>query len=136
MKKIIFLPILIIVVAIFSILIISINNGVNLAKLNSMNHDINVLEDSIALYYLNNGNIPIKDKINFEHSINPNDNNSYYKIDLSKLESIYLNYGKMKNEQDFYIINEESHTIYYFSGVEYKGKIYYTKDVNYTLVED
>lgn len=136
MKKIIFLPILIIVVAIFSILIISINNGVNLAKLNSMNHDINVLEDSIALYYLNNGNIPIKDKINFEHSINPNDNNSYYKIELSKLESIYLNYGKMKNEQDFYIINEESHTIYYFSGVEYKGKIYYTKDVNYTLVED
>ena len=42
----------------------------------------------------------------------------------------------MKNEQDFYIINEESHTIYYFSGVEYKSKIYYTKDVNYTLVED
>ena len=138
MKKIIFLPILIIVIAIaiFSILIVSINNGVNLSKLNSMNHDINVLEDSIALYYLNNGNIPIKDKINFEHSINPNDNNSYYKNDLSKLENIYLNYGKMKNEQDFYIINEESHTIYYFSGVEYKGKIYYTKDVNYTLVED
>ena len=136
MKKIIFLPILIIVIAIFSILIVSINNGVNLSKLNSMNHDINVLEDSIALYYLNNGNIPIKDKINFEHSINPNDNNSYYKIDLSKLENIYLNYGKMKNEQDFYIINEESHTIYYFSGVEYKGKIYYTKDVNYTWVED
>lgn len=136
MKKIIFLPILIIVIAIFSILIVSINNGVNLSKLNSMNHDINVLEDSITLYYLNNGNIPIKDKINFEHSINPNDNNSYYKIDLSKLENIYLNYGKMKNEQDFYIINEESHTIYYFSGVEYKGKIYYTKDVNYTLVED
>ena len=114
MKKIIFLPILIIVIAIFSILIVSINNGVNLSKLNSMNHDINVLEDSITLYYLNNGNIPIKDKINFEHSINPNDNNSYYKIDLSKLENIYLNYGKMKNEQDFYIINEESHTIYYF----------------------
>ena len=136
MKKIIFLPILIIVIAIFSILIVSINNGVNLSKLNSMNHDINVLEDSITLYYWNNGNIPIKDKINFEHSINPNDNNSYYKIDLSKLENIYLNYGKMKNEQDFYIINEESHTIYYFSGVEYKGKIYYTKDVNYTLVED
>ena len=79
MKKIIFLPILIIVIAIFSILIVSINNGVNLSKLNSMNHDINVLEDSIALYYLNNGNIPIKDKINFEHSINPNDNNSWIK---------------------------------------------------------
>ena len=103
MKKIIFLPILIIVIAIFSILIVSINNGVNLSKLNSMNHDINVLEDSIALYYLNNGNIPIKDKINFEHSINPNDNNSYYKIDLSKLENIYLNYGKMK-EIIIYII--------------------------------
>lgn len=132
MKKVIFIPI---VIAIFIVLIASINNGVSLSKLNSMSQDIEVLDDNIALYYLNYGYIPIKDKINFEHSINPNDNDLYYEIDLSKLESIYLNYGKMKSQDDFYIINEASHTIYYFKGVEYKNKIYYTRDVNYTLVE-
>lgn len=132
MKKVIFIPI---VIAIFIVLIVSINNGVSLSKLNSISHDIEVLDDNIALYYLNYGYIPVKDKINFEHSANPNDNDLYYKIDLSKLESIYLNYGKMKSQDDFYIINEASHTIYYFKGVEYKNKIYYTRDVNYTLVE-
>lgn len=132
MKKVIFIPI---VITIFIALIVSINNGVSLSKLNSMSQDIEVLDDNIALYYLNYGYIPVKDKINFEYSTNPNDNDLYYKIDLSKLESIYLNYGKMKNQDDFYIINEASHTIYYFKGVEYKNKIYYTRDVNYTLVE-
>ncbi len=132
MKKVIFIPI---VIAIFIVLIVSINNGVSLSKLNSMSQDIEVLDDNIALYYLNYGYIPVKDKINFKYSANPNDNDLYYKIDLSKLESIYLNYGKMKSQDDFYIINEASHTIYYFKGVEYKNKIYYTRDVNYTLVE-
>lgn len=135
MKKVIFIPILIVVIAIFVVLISSINNGISLSKLNSMNHDIEILDDNIALYYLNYGYIPIKEKIIFEHSINPNDNEIYYEIDLSKLENIYLNYGKMKNEDDFYIINEESHTIYYFKGIKYKNNMYYTRNINYTLVE-
>lgn len=132
MKKVIFVPILI---AIFVVLIVSINNGVSLSKLNSMSQDIEVLDDNIALYYLNYGYIPVKNEVDFEYSINPNDNDLYYEIDLSKLENIYLNYGKRKSDEDFYIINEESHTIYYFKGVKYKNEIYYTRDVNYTLVE-
>lgn len=132
MKKVIFV---LIVFLIFVVLIFSINNGVSLSKLNSMSQDIEVLDDNIALYYLNYGDIPIKDEIDFEHAINPNDNNLYYEIDLSKLENIYLNYGKRKCDEDFYIINEASHTIYYYKGIEYKDKIYYTRDVNYTLVE-
>ncbi len=135
MKKVIFIPILIIVIIIFIVLIDSISHGVNLSKLNSMIQDIEVLDDNIALYYLNYGYIPVKDKIEFEHSVNPNDNEFYYEIDLSKLENIYLNYGKRKSDNDFYIINEASHTIYYFKGIEYQNKTHYTKEVNYTLVE-
>lgn len=135
MKKIVWFLMLIIVFVIFIVLVISINNGISLAKLNQMNQDIEVLEDSIALYYLNYGYIPIKEKIDFEASINPNDDDIYYEIDLSKLENIYINYGKRKSENDFYIINEASHTIYYFKGVKYKNQIYHTRNVNYTLVE-
>lgn len=72
--------------------------------------------------------------------LNPNDGNIYYVISLDKLNSyinaqISLKYGsgnKEKNYEnnsysgsDVYIINEQSKTIYYTSGIEYKGIIYY-----------
>lgn len=136
MKKVIFGMTILIVILIFLGLIISIKNGIEMSKVNSMCEDIDILEDKIALYYLNYGYIPIKDKVNFENWVNPNDSDEYYKIDLDKLDNIYLNYGQeSKVENDFYIINNESHTIYYFKGIEYKNKNHYTKDVNYTLVE-
>lgn len=133
MKKIIFGLILIII---FIGLVFSIKVGVDLSRLNSMNEDIEILDDKIAIYYLNYGCIPIKDKVEFKNSSNPNDNDVYYEIDCEKLDNIYLNYGrKIKNKNDYYIINELSHTIYYFNGIEYKNKKYFTTDVDYTFVD-
>lgn len=134
MKKVFFV---LIIILIFVQIVISINLGVSLSKLNYMYEDIDILDDKIAIYYLNNGSIPIGDEIQFENSINPNDNDVFYKIDITKLDDIYLNYsGKKDADGDFYIINEQSHTIYYYAGVKYKGKIYFTKDANYELVEE
>lgn len=125
-----------IVIIIFIGLIFSIQMGIDLSRINSMNEDIDILDDKIAIYYLNHGNIPVKNKVKFENSSNPNDNDVYYEIDFEKLDNIYLNYGrKIKNENDYYIINELSHTIYYFNGIEYKNKKYFTTDVDYTLVK-
>lgn len=125
-----------IVIIIFIGLIFSIQMGIDLSRLNSMNEDIDILDDKIAIYYLNHGNIPVKNKVKFENSSNPNDNDVYYEIDFEKLDNIYLNYGrKIKNENDYYIINELSHTIYYFNGIEYKNKKYFTTDVDYTFVK-
>ena len=110
---------LIILISIFLIILVilinSIKSTIELNELSNMFKDIDVLEDKIAMYYLNNGIIPIKSKIeDFTNSVNPNDNSNYYEIDLDKLEDIDLYYGKRyKNEKDIYIINEESHTIYY-----------------------
>ena len=89
MKKVIYGITLIIIVLIFIVLIISIKNGIELSKLNSMYEDIDVLEDKIALYYLDYGNIPIKENIKFNYSINPNDSNNFYEIDIEKLDNIY-----------------------------------------------
>ena len=136
MKKIIFGIIFLITILILVVLIISINNGIELSKINSMFEDIDVLDDKIALYYLNYGYIPIKERVEFNNSINPNDSENFYEIDIDKLDNIYLNYGqKNKGENDFYIINDESHTIYYFEGIEYKNEKYYTQNIRYTLVE-
>lgn len=132
---------LIILISIFLIILVilinSIKSTIELNELSNMFKDIDVLEDKIAMYYLNNGIIPIKSKIeDFTNSVNPNDNSNYYEIDLDKLEDIDLYYGKRyKNEKDIYIINEESHTIYYYDGIEYNGYKFFSKELDYMNVE-
>lgn len=132
MKKITLAIIILISIIVFCGITNAINDGIDLAKVNAMYEDIETLEDKIALYYLDYGYIPVKEKRNFNNSINPNDNDVYYEIDLNKLDNIYLNYTQ---KEDCYVINEESHTIYYLSGIDYKNEKIYTKNVNYTLVD-
>lgn len=78
---------------------------------------------------------------------NPNDGNIYYVISLNNLNSymnaqISLRYGSGNKQEsydgneysgsDVYIINELSKTIYYTSGVEYKGVTYYRLPESFT----
>lgn len=107
-------------------------------KLNSVYKDIETLEDKINIYYLDNGNLPVKENslIDFYmFSQNPNDNKNYYQIDLNKLENVKLSYGNELTEKDVYIINEQSHTIYYYKGIECQGKTIYTKNLDYEYVD-
>ena len=78
--------------------------------------------------------------------LNPNDGNIYYVISLSNLNAhmnaqISLKYGSGNKEKnydneysgsDVYIINEQSKTIYYTSGVKYKGVTYYRLPESFT----
>ena len=90
------------------------------------------------MYYLNYGYLPINKERPAEFTdkaINPNDSEEYYEIDLSVLENLDLVYGeKMLGEDDVYIINQRSHTIYYVKGVTYNEKIYYTKKLDYEKI--
>ena len=78
---------------------------------------------------------------------NPNDGNIYYVISLTNLNSymnaqISLRYGEGNKQEtydgneysgtDVYIINEQSKTIYYVNGVEYKGITYYRLPESFT----
>ena len=116
-----------------------VTNGVQIMKLNNMYKDIRILENKISLYYLDNGTLPIKGEsiIYFsKKAINPNDNENYYEIDLERLEDLNITYGKgFFGINDKYIINEQSHTIYYYSGIEYKDEILFTRDLNYEYVD-
>lgn len=114
--------ILLIIVATVSF---SSKNGIDMKKMNNMYTDIILLEDKVALYYLEHGTIPAKgaallpDEIPDEiKTYNPNDNENYYKLDLDLLENVDLNYAiDASNVRDIYIINEKSHAIYYLKGV-------------------
>lgn len=131
---------------------ISININTYMEKKERINleTDILKLQEEIDNYYNKNNALPIINE--YTNTVllkkNINDNDKYYVIDLSKLTNLNLNYGadynKIENKQeiidnlfDIYIINEQSHTIYYPKGVQYKGKFYYTiEDKNNTKIGD
>lgn len=136
-KKILKLIIFLIVIFIGSGIIYNfVKRGIDLSKLNNLYKDINILEERISMYYLNNGDIPIKnEKIEFYNSINPNDNNEFYELNLDKLENLSLNYGNRElGNDDIYIINKQSHTIYYKKGIFYNG-MNYTRNLKYEKVK-
>lgn len=137
-NKVVFCIVLIIAFVILIELVQYVTNGVQRTKLNNMYIDIKMLDNRITLYYLDNGDLPTKSqKIDFiDKSINPNDNENFYEIDMSKLENLELSYGKRNfGEKDFYLINENSHTIYYYSGIEFEDEIYYTRKIIYKKAE-
>lgn len=122
-------------------------SGLELQKATNMYNDIEQIQSKVDDYYIKNNELPIiKDlgEISFSNSKNVNDDENYYVIDLSKLGSMSLNYGKdfenIKNSHtlgiytDLYIINEKTHTIYYLEGIKFENKIYYTKQIEYTEI--
>lgn len=62
MKKITLALIILISIIVFCGITNAINDGIDLAKVNAMYEDIETLEDKIALYYLDYGYIPVKEK--------------------------------------------------------------------------
>lgn len=134
-KSILLVILLIAIIYIFAIIYNTVQSGIDLNRLNNVYKDIDILEERILMYYLDNGNLPKTGEIiNFTHGINPNDNENYYEIDLNVLENLSLNYGNKKSKEDIYIINEQSHTIYYMQGVNYNNEKFYTRNLDYTEI--
>lgn len=140
---------IVIMLIISSIILYNAKTGIGTRHLNNMYNDIRVLKDRVDIYYSKYGKIPtigqaytnIPSEIS---KINPNDNNNYYVIDLESLENLTLNFGRgykaYKNEQkedenDIYIINEQSHNIYYVKGTVLDEKTYYTVPGEYNKID-
>ena len=101
----------------------SINNKSD--KYNRMVSDINRLKDQVLIFYNKYGEIP-----KTERTITIN-GKEYSEIDLSKLDSITLNYGKNYGEEDLleetsdvYAIDSNLN-IYYIKGIEKEGQLYH-----------
>lgn len=118
---------------------VNVNTYTKRKQKTNLETDIIKLKEEISHYYSENKSLPIINKYTNVEMLekNINDNENYYIIDLSKISELDLNYGKdysiIENKEeiindllDIYIINEQSHTIYYPKGIEYDGKIFYT----------
>lgn len=133
---------IIIMVIIAGTLIYGINNNADVKRLKNLYSDIEVLQDKVSNWYNTNGAIPGEPYENADKiteifnagQIGQDDGETYYKIDVQVFDNLTLNYGKghinNEDEDDIYIINEESHKIYYLKGIKSDGKIYYTNEVN------
>ncbi len=134
------LVITIVVMLILSFTIsINANDYIERTKKTNLDTDLQRLQEKVEIYYSKNKEIPVLNKYTNVAMLEKkeNDNENYYVIDLDKLEGIELNYGKdfekakqiegeISDLLDIYIINEESHVIYYPKGVKFDNKIYYT----------
>lgn len=139
---------IVIMMIISSVILYNAQTGLDTRALNNMFNDITILKNKVDIYYAQYRALPIIKTLytNVEKikNINVNDNENYYVVDLEALENITLTYGKdykaykgtpSNSKTDLYIINEQSHTIYYVAGVKLDEKTYYTTVSEYTKVE-
>lgn len=119
----------------------------------NMQSDITQINEKVNTYYAKNGTLPILNlyrDIGMIYSVrNPNDNNNYYVIDLNAIGLGELNFGingyleairinkntpiEVTNKiRDIYIINEQSHTVYYPNGITVGSQTAYCLLEEYT----
>lgn len=141
----------VILLIVTNIIIYNVKDNLGIETLRNMQSDIEKLNDKVANYYAQYGEIPANRQVEYT-TINQIktaglisekiDTGKFYIIDLSAIENLTLTYGKdynkiksemteqeIQNLEDIYIINEASHNIFYVKGIEIKGEKFYT---NYT----
>ena len=138
----------IIILIITGMIVYSAKDSVYVKNLTNMRNDISNLKDKVSLYYSEYGEIPAEtedpDISNLQSAgvIGANDTGKFLIIELENLDGLTLNYGKdyekykandytnLTDLTDIYIINENSHNIFYVQGVSVKEndgtKMYYT----------
>ena len=136
----------IILLILTNVLIYNARDMVYVKNLTGLYNDIGLLREKIAEYYNEYGELPAKTEYTNTNRLSGilsrnNDTGKFYVIDLEAMNGITLNYGKdyekiksdstnVNSYTDLYIINENSHNIFYVQGinVEENGIIttYYT----------
>ncbi len=120
-------------------------SSLELSKLTKLENDIQSLNDRVSAYFVENEKLPIYQEAGVQtkddlrtvlNDMSVNDGEIYYVIDTDLLDNITLNYGSKyrTSTQDRFIINEESHVIYYIKGIVYDGEEYHTTGANPAVI--
>lgn len=139
---------IIIIFILTGMLVYNAQDSADIQIVTDLYNDIGLLQDKVSEFYEKYGEIPANIKYtNIDNLKNANilsasyDTGDFYVIDLEAMEGITLNYGKdyeqVKNNPssantytDIYIINENSHNIFYVAGITVSennsSKTYYT----------
>lgn len=135
------LVITIVVMIIITATVVSLaTNNLKTKDLANMYADIKSLDDKIAVFYNQYGSLPVKEQFtgyaSFKTVANPNDDkDGYYVIDINKLDSLVLTKKLTWQNDDVYIINTKTHTIYYPKGVVFDGETYYRLSGEYSKID-
>ncbi len=127
----------IIILIILSTIFFNVTSKMRAQELDNLYNDLTILSDKVNIYYNKYGNLPIKEEYTQISNIpteilNPNDYGKYYIVDLSAMENLSLNTAV--TEENVFVVNEGSHTVYFPSGVNLDGVIYYRLPEEYTEV--
>ena len=137
---------IIILLILTNMLIYNTQDNIHIKALTNLYNDIELLREKVSEYYNEYGKIPAKIQYTNISALSnvlstKNDTGDYYVIDLEAMQGITLNYGKdyenikkdeinADNYTDVYIINENSHNIFYVKGIniteDNNTKTYYT----------
>lgn len=143
---------IILVITIMVLMVLSIQVYMNLKPVTEIKIyenfrvDIANIEMFVEDFYKNSNKLPAVEKYEQDLSMltekvkNPNDGDVYYVLDLDEMilesgEKLDISLGKQgfedyksgnKTNKDIYVINAETHTIYYLEGVKLDGEKFYT----------
>ena len=144
-----------VILVLTNVVIYNVKSNLKTQNIKSLQTDISNLREKISTYYSQYGEIPANKEYTNTGNINvissAVDTGKFYVIDLSALDNITLNYGmdyeKIKSGEvtdvntlsDLYIINKDSHNIFYVEGVTLDNQTFYTdyttSDVDTEAVE-
>lgn len=120
------------------------------SKMVALAVDLEEMEDLVSSYYINNDELPIdkaskwtgtsladeidegKDDLLEDLSLNHDEDDDFYKVDISKLDIETLSRGIGKDEDgnedtiDIFVVAEESFNVYYLRGEEIDGEYYFS----------
>lgn len=141
----------IVILILTSIILYNVKDNLGIQNLKSMQTDIENLRDKVSSYYNQYGKIPANTEVAYTNIEKIKDagvisavvdtEGKFYVIDLSAMENVTLTYGKEYEEikngkattaeqvnalEDLYIINEDSHNIFYVKGITLDGEKFYT----------
>ena len=139
-----------VIMIITGVILYNVQSNLKLEKLKKMQSDIENLREKVSSYFVQYGDIPAIKEYEYTDYENVQkagviseavDTGKFYVIKLDLLENLTLNYGedykKIKNGEvtsqgqinelkDIYIINEDSHNIFYVEGIRINEQTYYT----------
>ena len=131
-----------VILVLTNIVIYNVRGNLKTQNIKSLQADISNLREKISTYYGQYGEIPANKEYTNTGKIDvispAVDTGKFYVIDLSALDNLTLNYGmdyeKVKSGEvtdvdtlsDLYIINEDSHNIFYVEGVKLDNQTFYT----------
>ncbi len=139
----------IIILILTGVVLYNLKGNLGIQRLQALQSDIQNIREKVEIYYANYEELPtsveytntaVIDNLGSAGVLGDMDTGSFYLIDLSELENLTLNYGedyaKIKNGEsqndllDVYIINANSHNIFYAEGVTVDGEKYYSDNTS------